>query len=121
MTSFLRQLGTRLQTSSSARYILYGTAAAGTGVGTWRYHAQSRNERLQKRNGAWPGWISDGSMADILSFSRIALASRQGCSRSKSVVVPIANTVVETDRGFRFISLSWAPLPQPIMVRPLRL
>lgn len=51
MSSFFRQLGRQLQTSSSARYILYGTAAVGTGALTWRMQAKSRNEQqLQRRN-----------------------------------------------------------------------
>lgn len=51
MSSFFRQLGSRLQTSSSARYVLYGAAAAGTTAVTWRLQAKSRNEQLERRNG----------------------------------------------------------------------
>ncbi|CAG8770590.1 7646_t:CDS:2, partial [Acaulospora colombiana] len=37
-----RTLGTRLRTSSSARFALYGTAAAGTSLVVWRYNTYNK-------------------------------------------------------------------------------
>lgn len=52
MSGFLRTLGTRLQTSSSARLVLYGSAAAGTSYVAWKMNEKSRLELRQRRKDA---------------------------------------------------------------------